>query len=160
MGGFFLDNQSVIEREKQHTRSIVARKTFLEAMDLPPVDWNFRYHASFSHYIYPNTVLVIHPDYVSQLSLFPVAVDKTVVIHNCVVDEEPITEKALAHFEKSFKLIDGGVFAAEDFHVCEQAQLGLASRANKTHLVGGYERGIRLFQDILQDKMGRLPFDV
>lgn len=159
VGGFFLDNESVIEREKQHTRSIVARKTFLEAIDLPPDAWDFRYHSSFSHYIYPNTITVIHPDYVSQLSLFPVAVDKTIVIHNCAVDQEPTTPKALAHFEKSFKLIDEGVFANEDFHVCEQAQIGLASRANQTHLVGGYERGIRLFQQILTDKMGPLPFD-
>ena len=159
VGGFFLDNESVIEREKQHTRSIVARKTFLEAINLPPDAWDFRYHSSFSHYIYPNTITVIHPDYVSQLSLFPVAVDKTIVIHNCAVDNKPTTEKAIAHFEKSFKLIDEGVFASEDFHVCEQAQIGLASGANKTHLVGGYESGIRLFQQILKEEMGPLPFD-
>ncbi len=156
VGGFFLDNQAVIEREKQHTRSIVARKTFIEALDLPSEAWDFRYHASFSHYVYPNNVLVIHPDYVSQLSLFPKSVDETIIIHNCVVDEEPQTEKAIAHFEKSFQLIDQGVFVSEDFHVCEQSQIGLKSRANQTHLVGGYEPGIRLFHDILREQLGAI----
>lgn len=156
VGGFFLDNQSVQEREQQHLRSIVARKEIGEILDSPPESWNFRFHSSFSHYIFPNTITIMHPDYTSHLSLFPLAVDKTFVLHNCVVEREPKSEKELKHFERGFKIIDEGVFSNEDLFVCEQAQMGIKSRANVTHLVGGYEQGIRTFHEVLRDTLG--PF--
>jgi len=52
-----------------------------------------------------------------------------------VVEREPQSEKEQTHFERSFKLMDEGVFASEDFYICEQAQLGMKSKANDTLLV-------------------------
>ena len=154
VGKFFLDNMTVQERTEQHIRSIVARKGFEEAMNQAPATWNFRQQSSFAHFIWPNTITIIHPDYTSQVSLYPIAVDKTIIIHNCVVEREPQSEKEQAHFERSFKLIDEGVFASEDFYICEQAQLGMKSGANDTLLIGGYESGIRTFHQILRDSIG------
>lgn len=154
VGGFFMDNAAVQEREKQHIRSIVARNEVVEALELPWDKWNFRYHGSFSYFIWPNTILIMHPDYTSQVSLYPISSDKTMIVHNCEIEREPQTEKALDHFERSFELIDKGVFASEDFYISEQAQIGLTSGANDTFLIGGYEPGIRVFHRIIEEAIG------
>ena len=99
----------------------------------------------------------MHPDYSSQLSVFPISVDETLVLHNCVVQRKPQSEKEQAHFERGFKTIDDKVFSEEDLHVCEQAQIGMASGANQTFLVGGYESGIRVFHQVLKDAMDKYP---
>ena len=154
VGGFFKDNLAVHERERQHIRSIVARNEIEEVLDQTSEKWNFRYHGSFSHLIWPNTTMIMHPDYTSQVTFYPTKVDETVVIHNCIIQREPQSEKELAHFERSFQLIDEGVFASEDFHICEQAQIGLNSGANETFIAGGYEIGIRTFHQILKESLG------
>jgi phenylpropionate dioxygenase-like ring-hydroxylating dioxygenase large terminal subunit len=154
VGGFFKDNLAVQEREQQHIRSIVARNEIEEVLDEPAEKWNFRHHGSFSHFVWPNTTMIMHPDYTSQVTFYPIKVDETVIVHNCVIPRKPQSEKELGHFERSFKLIDEGVFANEDFHVCAQAQIGLKSGANDTFIAGGYEIGLRAFHDILKESVG------
>ena len=154
VGGFFTDNMAVQERENDHIRSIVARKEIGEAIGLSSEQWDLRNHGSFSHLIWPNTTIIIHPDYVSQVTFYPVSEEETTIIHNCIVHEEINSEKALDHFNRSFDLIDKGVFADEDFHVCQQAQVGLKSGANSHFKIGGFEAGIRQFHEILYEKTG------
>lgn len=155
VGGFFMDCVAAQEPIKQHIRSIVARKEFEQAVTLPSAQWDFRNHVSFAHFIWPNTIMVFHPDYISQMALYPQASGETVVVHSCVIDKKPDTDKALAHFERGFDIIDEGVFNAEDLHTCEQAQIGMASGANDTLLVGGHEGGLRSFIDAVEATTGR-----
>ena len=154
IGGFFLDGVAAQEIENKHIRSIVARKEFMDALDLPPEDWDMRNHVSFAHFVWPNTVMVWHPDYISQLSLYPTAVDETVVMHSCLVPRAPESEKEQAHYERGFEIIENGVFGPEDLHICEQAQIGMASGANDTLMIGGHENGLRNFYQIIEDHMG------
>ena len=155
VGGFFRDNMAVQEREKDHIRSIVARKGIEEILESSRESWDFRNHGSFSHFIWPNTVIVVHPDYLSQVTFYPLNAEETTIVHNCVINEKATTEKAIAHFEKSFDLIDKGVFSSEDFYVCQQAQKGLKSGANEYFTIGGYESGLRQFHEILFEKTGK-----
>jgi phenylpropionate dioxygenase-like ring-hydroxylating dioxygenase large terminal subunit len=154
VGGFFLDCVAAQEREQQHIRSIVARKEFAESLQLPPEQWDFRNHASFAHFIWPNTIMVFHPDYISQMALYPQSPSETVVVHSCVIDREPLSEAELAHYERGFAMIEDGVFNAEDLHVCEQAQIGMDSGANDTLLIGGHEGGLRNFYEIVEETTG------
>ncbi len=155
VGGFFMDCLAAQETVEQHIRSIVARKAFEQAAKLPSAQWHFRQHVSFAHFIWPNTIMVFHPDYISQMALYPQSSGETVVVHSCVIDEKPSDDKALAHFERGFDMIEDGVFNAEDLHTCEQAQIGMDSGANDTLLIGGHEGGLRAFLDILEATTGR-----
>jgi hypothetical protein len=58
--------------------------------------------------------------------------------HDLIIPEEPKTDKARAHWELNYELIQNGVFKGEDLWVCEQIQQGLASGANE-HLTYGIE---------------------
>ncbi|MEH6551635.1 MAG: aromatic ring-hydroxylating dioxygenase subunit alpha [Pseudomonadales bacterium] len=154
VGPMFMDSVSMCQRVDNHALSVVARKEFEQALQLEPEQWDLRHHASCAFYIFPNTEIIIHPDYISYLSLFPTAVDETIVVHGCLINEEPKDEKARAHWERAFDIIENGVFQAEDLFVCEQAQLGMSSGANKELLFGTYEMPIMDFHQILADTMG------
>jgi len=153
VGPFFIDGQASMERVGHHLRAVVARKEFKEATDLAPDQWDDRNHASFAHFIFPNTIMVFHPDYISQLGLFPQGVDKTVVTHTFLTPKEPETYQERDHLDRSYDLIENGVFQSEDYFVCEKAQQGMASGANETFLLSGYEEGIVMFHEILKDAL-------
>ncbi len=154
VGPLFLDNVADIVRVQQHLRALVARNDFDIMRHSPKEDWDVRNQLSLAFYIYPNSIIIIHPDYISQLGLFPVSVDETLCIHSCFLDELPQTEKARGHFERAFDIIDKEVFTAEDFFVCEQAQLGMKTGANTHFPLSEHEVGLKLFHEILNEQIG------
>lgn len=150
----FLDAVARSERSGNHILAVVARNEFDQALELPREQWDLRRHVSCAMYLFPNIEIVVHPDYISYLAFFPTAVDETVVVHACFIEEEPKDEKAAAHWERAFDIIENGVFGPEDYFVCEQAQIGMSSGAN-THLtIGAHESGVAEFHKILVDHMG------
>ncbi|WP_370154165.1 aromatic ring-hydroxylating dioxygenase subunit alpha [Ferrovibrio sp.] len=154
VGPFFLDAMAVMDCIGPHTRSAVARQEFGTIAGLPEAQWNDRLHASFAYLLFPNTVLVIHPDYVSILTLFPLAADETEICHVMLTPHAPRDEREDAHWQRSFRMIEGGVFQAEDLQVAEQAQIGMASGANRTLVYGRHEAGIRHFHAALDARLG------
>lgn len=154
VGPMFLDGVAKSERQGHNIFSVVARQAFSEALDLPEQDWDLRTHVSCAFYIFPNTTIIIHPDYISYLSVFPQGVDSTRMVHGCLIAEEPRDEKAAAHWERAYDIIENGVFQAEDLFVCEQAQIGMTSGANRELLFGSMETSILDFHDILAQKLG------
>ncbi|MCB1689180.1 MAG: aromatic ring-hydroxylating dioxygenase subunit alpha [Halioglobus sp.] len=154
VGPHFIDVVSRSERSGDHLLSVVARNEFADALDLPPEQWDLRRQASCAMYLFPNVEMIIHPDYISYLAFFPTKVDETVVVHGCFIEEEPQNEKARAHWERAFDIIENGVFRPEDYFVCEQAQIGMSSGANSHLLLGAHETGVKAFHDLLAEKMG------
>jgi phenylpropionate dioxygenase-like ring-hydroxylating dioxygenase large terminal subunit len=154
VGPHFIDVVSRSERSGDHLVSVVARNDFKQALDLPPEQWDLRRQASCAMYLFPNVEMIIHPDYISYLAFFPTKVDETVVVHGCFIEEEPRDEKAAAHWERAFDIIENGVFRPEDYFVCEQAQIGMSSGANSHLLLGAHETGVKAFHDLLAQKMG------
>ncbi len=149
VGPYFLDNMAVLDRVGPHIRSAVARQEFSEIARLPETAWDGRLHGTFAYYLFPNTILVLHPDYTSILTMFPLAPDETMFSHTMLTPRAPRDAKEADHWQRSFELIENGVFQAEDLFIAEQAQLGMRSGANKTMIFGRYELGIRVFHETL-----------
>lgn len=148
VGPMFKDVTSDIERIGDNLRSIVARSNFDDMRAKPQCEWDYRDDMTFAYFLFPNTIIIIHPDYISHLGVYPTAPDECVCVHTCLIDRKPESDKEQAHFERAFAIIDEGVFNAEDFHVCEQAQIGMASGANATFPLSHHEVGIKLLHDI------------
>jgi len=49
--------------------------------------------------------------------------------HMLLVPKKPQTEKELAHFEKTVKVLDGMTYEGEDYWVSEQIQAGINAEA-------------------------------
>lgn len=149
---FFKDGISTADTIGPHQRSAVGREAALAA--LSSGDWaTLRAAITYTYQMFPGTVLVVSPDYINLMVLMPQAPDRVLVEDFMLIPEAPATEKTLAHWERSWELLDGGVFAAEDFRACELGQQGLASGAVERVTLGTLELGIRQFHDAVEARL-------
>ena len=86
--------------------------------------------------MFPNLVVITHPDYLSAVSLWPMAPDRTRWSHALLVPRDKHDAHWAPHWEKSLRLMDERVFQAEDLRAAEGIQAGIASGANR-HLTFG-----------------------
>ena len=87
------------------------------------------------------------------MTLWPQAHDATLVEDFMLIPEAPQTEKAQSHWRRSWDLLDGGVFAGEDFRAAELGQQGLSTGVIPDLTLGTLEGGIRRFHEILEEQL-------
>lgn len=156
VGPFFPDSVAESDNLGDHIRSAVARNEITEAIGQPPQAIDLRRAVTFSYTVFPNAVLIFHPEYTSIISLFPQSPDETVFAHTMLTPAPPKSAQERDHFLRSFELIDGGVFQAEDIFVSEGAQRGMKSGAN-THLIfGGLEESAVRFHKTIERELANL----
>jgi Rieske 2Fe-2S family protein len=146
---FFLDNVNLADPVGRHIRSVVARKGLENARKTPRDAWRFRDFLSLTYFLFPNTVLVFHPDWVSRITVFPLGIDRTLFTHTMIVPPDADAPDRRAHWEKSWRLIHESVFEREDMVAAEWIQGGLDSGANEGFALGRFEQPIRWFHDEL-----------
>ncbi len=155
VGSFFPDSLAESDLIGRHTRSAVARKEIEQAADLPDDALDLKRHATFSYTVFPGSVLVFQPDYPAIISVFPLEPGQSVFVHSMLTPHPPATDEERDHFERSFRLIDEGVFAAEDVFVAVGTQQGLASGANDHLLFGGLEAAAVRFHELVDSELRR-----
>ena len=134
---FFIDAASVAEQVGPHIRAITARRTLRDTTITEP-----RALVTPSLFVFPATTIVEHPDFISVLTAHAVDAEHTDFEHLMLVPAERIAERE--HWTKSWDLIEGMVFQAEDQWVCEEIQHGLDSGTGSL-LFGGLEHGVAWF---------------
>jgi nitrite reductase/ring-hydroxylating ferredoxin subunit len=149
IGPFFKDGVASGDSIGSHQRSAVGRD--VEAIECAAEDWpSLRRAITYTYQMFPATILIVSPDYMNLMTLMPRGVGRVLVEDFMLIPEPPATEKALAHWEKSWNLLDGGVFGAEDFRAAALGQEGLMSGAIDRLTLGGLEGGIKVFHDAVE----------
>ena len=115
-GGFMVIN------EGSESLTLSGRSCGLMVGDLPEEDHNRVYYYA----IFPNMLLSLHPDYVMFHTLWPEAPHRTRIFCSWLFHPDTLTDP-------SWNPEDGIQFwdmtNRQDWHICEQSQLGVQSRA-------------------------------
>ena len=152
---FFVDAASAVEPVGPHLRAVTARRTLREAPGELPPDADLRALSTPSYVVFPATVVIVHPDFVSLISAHPRAADQTDYEHIMLVPADRTGEAA--HWDKSWTLIEETVFQREDLWVCEQIQRGLAAGTTEELVFGELESAVRGFHAEIGRALGPPP---
>jgi Rieske 2Fe-2S family protein len=141
---FFADGITVADRIGIHQRAAVGRAAYLSEIDRD--DWGeLRKAVTYTYQLFPGSVVIVSPDYINLLVGMPQSTGRTLVEDFMLIPEAPGTNEAEAHWQRSWDLLDGGTFAAEDFHAAALCHRGLASGQLDEVVLGMLEHGIADF---------------
>ena len=139
IGPMFEPNRSVYDDLGPNGRRIDPRRSIRRLADLPRDQWRLRDHALVTYHLFPNVQTFWTQDYFSWLSVWPVAVDRTVCTQHIVADWQPDTDELRRHLETNLDLFDQTL--GEDFATSVGVQQGLGSGALTDVLFARYEQG-------------------
>jgi phenylpropionate dioxygenase-like ring-hydroxylating dioxygenase large terminal subunit len=149
---FFADGITGTGRFGPHIQSLVARRTAEAwakdgAAEVPADMATLCALATPSQVIFPNTITIFHPDYLSLITLYPTGAERLGWTHRMLIPADRATPDWTPHWEKTFRLIEQGVFQKEDIACAIGIQRGFASGANRVVRAGRAEQGLGWFHD-------------
>lgn len=146
---FFADGITVADRIGLHQRAAVGRTDYLGRIDRN--DWRqLRRAVTFTYHLFPNTILVMSPDYLNILTCWPQDVGHTLVENIMLIPSPPRDAEEERHWDKSWTLLDEGTFAAEDFRAAALCHQGLASGLVEEITLGTLEHGLAEFHGMIE----------
>ena len=148
---YFDDTAEIGDLVGPHVRSTSTRSNFNPENISPDFDV-MRWTSVFGYAIYPVGAIVVSPRYVNLCVMRPIAVDRTDVDFVMLITDPPADDRSKQKLDESFELMDVA-FGKEDFWAAELGQKGLASGAIDHMLVGGLERRIQLFREVLHKRL-------
>jgi phenylpropionate dioxygenase-like ring-hydroxylating dioxygenase large terminal subunit len=144
---FFADAYTVNWRAGPHLDSLVARRAAFEPHDLPQDRAALCKLATPTQFLFPNTFLIWHPDYVSLIAMTAPSAETVRWVHTMLIPSERSGPDWAPHWEKTFKLIEQTVFQKEDIATAVATQRGMASGANTALHTGRLEHELLRFHE-------------
>jgi phenylpropionate dioxygenase-like ring-hydroxylating dioxygenase large terminal subunit len=154
---FFLETGAAFDALGPHSRTLGARREAAALRERPEAEWDVRAAATVFYYVFPNSVFVFHPDWVSHLCMAPEGAGRSSYRHTMLIPRAPEGEADTAHWAKTFDLIENQVFQREDLAMAETIQTGLGAGADTHFRVGRLEHPLLLFHRALDRAIADAP---
>jgi nitrite reductase/ring-hydroxylating ferredoxin subunit len=134
IAGGHLDGRTHVRQEAAvlddcapHVRHVSARPGSLAPGAVAA--WDLRRDATLVYGVFPGALLIFHPGHppwVSQIGVFPEAVDRVRVVHRMLLASRP-ADGERDHLDQSFTHLDGDVLAGEALALAERLQGALGA---------------------------------
>ncbi|MGQ4511151.1 SRPBCC family protein [Streptomyces sp. DW26H14] len=142
------------DQDGPHIRLSAARTDITALAAKPEREWRILDGVSVYYTLFPNTFFILHPDYVSINTFWPLAPDRTVWTHEMLYRAEDFTGSAgQSGLEKRFRFTNDTVFDQEDFAIAEDVQRGLRHGGADHHVIGLAEGLLAIFQDTIDARL-------
>lgn len=142
------------DEDGPHIRLSAARTNIVDTAQKPEEEWRILDYASVYYTLFPNTFFILHPDYVSINTFWPLSPDRTIWTHEMLyrADDFP-GSKGQSALEKRFRFTNDDVFDQEDFAIAEDVQRGLRHGGSDHHVLGLAEGLLAMFQDNIDARL-------
>lgn len=148
VGPMFADVPNVTDVLGLNIRQISGKVAFTpDCLDIEGE--NIHKSVTHAYLVFPNTVIVTSPYYISVMIIIPRGPDRTIVDYMMMTRGAPDNEKAEDVYRRSYEMILN-VFGGEDFRAAEISHAGLSSGALQDVVYCGLEETIPLYYDILE----------
>ncbi len=148
----FHDNLTVVDWLPPNVRAVLPKRSITELEGTDPAGWDIRPHSNLLYTVFPNTIVLVQPDHVATMTVWPDGVGRTVVQGGTLVPEPPATDKARAYWRRNQDIFYDAI--DEDFEMIESIQRGLAAAAQPALRLGrmewiieDYHRGLEAAMD-------------
>jgi len=148
---FFDDIVPKVERFGPHIRQISGRGKYTPGLLEDPAV-NIRNVVTIVYNLFPNTVIITSPYYISVMIIMPTGTGTTNVDYYMLTESPPDNPKASELYAKSFAVIQD-VFGNEDFAASETCQRGLETGAIPDVIYTGMEEAIPRFYEGIEAVM-------
>jgi Ring hydroxylating alpha subunit (catalytic domain) len=112
-------------------------------------DGNIHKHITHAYLLFPNTIIVTSPYYISVMILMPRARNRTIVDYYMMVKGPVDNPKAQELYTRSYEMIHA-VFGGEDFRAASLQQEAMDSGAIEEVYYGGLENMIAPFHTAVE----------
>lgn len=143
----FFDNTGICDRFDPHIRFVFPKRTLVELEGQEPSSWRLRQHANILYFIFPNTLVLIEPDFVSVSTVFPLGTDRTLFKTFHLLPSAPENEKQERFWHKNVEILLSAV--REDLALGASIQQGIRAGANTHFRHARYEQGLGYFHESL-----------
>jgi len=154
----FFDNLGLVEPIGPHLRNVFPKRSITELASRPKSEWSLREHANILYYLFPNTFVLVQPDHVAVIHVWPDGPSRTQLSTYMLIPDVPepvdpvVSAKARAHWEKNEALLYAT--AEEDYAMGESIQRGLVSGANRELVFGAFEHALTHFHAEVERRLG------
>ncbi len=148
VGPLFADVPNVTDVLGHNIRQISGKVNFTpDCLDIEGE--NIHKSVTHAYLVFPNTVIVTSPYYISVMFIMPKGPDRTIVDYLMLTRTGPDNEKAAELYKRSYEMVLS-VFGGEDFRAAQISQEGLSTGALKDVVYCGLEETIPLYYNILE----------
>lgn len=150
IGALFHDNLSSYQVFGVHMRSILARTSIDDLIELPRKEWDIRQHTNLLYNVFPNSVWLVQSDHFVLLQIEPETVSSSRL--RCVTFrpklDNPLDEKQKDYWDKNHDLTVRTL--TEDFELGEIIHSGFAVGVNEKLTFGRFEGALDKFNGVVE----------
>lgn len=142
------------DKDGPNIRVLAGRSNLMDSINVPEENREILDYVGVYYIIFPNTILLLHNDYLEISRFFPLAPDRTIWTYEFLYRPDRfIGDTGRRSLKNLFSYLSKAVYDSEDYMIAEKVQENLLNGVNESHMLGLEESLVMVFQNVVTDRM-------